>query len=164
MTLALEILGRLTDATRQPDALYLLVQKCCQLQQALNTSQQQIEQLRQEQTANKNQSNFFGSNAWGTQPTPSAPQAVPATSRTGHGWLGNIASTAAGVAAGAFLFEGVQQLFGHHDNNHFLGESAGREETVINNFFEAPSGQLDNSGDFANLSDGLDDNNEDPWV
>ena len=29
-------------------------------------------------------------------------------------WLGNIASTAAGVAAGAFLFQGVESLLGHH--------------------------------------------------
>lgn len=41
------------------------------------------------------------------------------------GALGNIASTAAGVAAGAFLFQGLGNLLGHHnhDGNGFLGNN-----------------------------------------
>ncbi len=168
------------SAAKQPDALYLLVQKCAQLQQALQTSQQQAEQLREQlrREGNNGKSNggFFGSNQWGSQAAPPAaptPTAPVSNSGTGHSWLGNIASTAAGVAAGAFLFEGVQHLFGHHGSNSLLGDSMGREETVINNFFEAPGGQPDNSshsGDFAGLSDGLgdstdfDSSNDDPWV
>jgi hypothetical protein len=41
------------------------------------------------------------------------------------GALGSIASTAAGVAAGAFLFQGLGNLLGHHnqDGNGFLGNN-----------------------------------------
>jgi hypothetical protein len=41
------------------------------------------------------------------------------------GALGNIASTAAGVAVGAFLFQGLGNLLGHHnhDGNGFLGNN-----------------------------------------
>jgi hypothetical protein len=39
----------------------------------------------------------------------------------GGGMLGNIAATAAGVAGGAFLFQGLEHLLGHHSGNGFLG-------------------------------------------
>jgi hypothetical protein len=40
----------------------------------------------------------------------------------GGGMLGNIAATAAGVAGGAFLFQGLENLLGHHSGNGFLGQ------------------------------------------
>jgi hypothetical protein len=41
----------------------------------------------------------------------------------GGGMLGSIAATAAGVAAGSFLFQGIENMFGHHNqggSNHLL--------------------------------------------
>jgi len=41
----------------------------------------------------------------------------------GGGMLGSIAATAAGVAAGNFLFQGIENMFGHHNqggSNHLL--------------------------------------------
>jgi hypothetical protein len=40
----------------------------------------------------------------------------------GGGMLGSIAATAAGVAAGSFLFQGIENMFGHHNQggNHLL--------------------------------------------
>jgi hypothetical protein len=40
----------------------------------------------------------------------------------GGGMLGSIAATAAGVAAGNFLFQGIENMFGHHNQggNHLL--------------------------------------------
>jgi hypothetical protein len=68
-------------------------------------------------------------------------QAPPLTSgflRGGLGsTLGSIATTAAGVAAGGFLFQGLENMFGHHEHggNHLLdgGDPA-------NNLFSDQSG------------------------
>jgi hypothetical protein len=60
-------------------------------------------------------------------------QAAPQTGGTSSGWggfLGNAATTAAGVAGGAFPFQGLEGLLGHRGGG-FLGESA-PIETVEN--------------------------------
>jgi hypothetical protein len=49
----------------------------------------------------------------------------------GGGFLRNAAQTAAGVAAGAFLFEGVESMFGGHGGGY--GHEGG---TTINNYYE----------------------------
>ncbi len=49
------------------------------------------------------------------------PQAVPVSS--GPSFLGTAASTAAGVAGGMFLFNGIENMLGHHNNG---GVGAGR--------------------------------------
>jgi uncharacterized protein len=73
------------------------------------------------------------------QATPS-PQATPppqatSTSTGWGGFLGSAATTAAGVAGGNFLFQGLEGLFGHHGGGSggggFLGGN-GPTETVEN--------------------------------
>jgi hypothetical protein len=54
--------------------------------------------------------------------------------------LGNIAATAAGVAGGAFLFQGLEHLLGGHAGNGFLGPQSAltsrpEETTIVNNYY-----------------------------
>jgi uncharacterized protein len=128
---------------RQPDATYLLVQRAMLLDQAMNGAQAQITRLQgeldqvraQARTGNGN-SSFLDPNAWGNAsvsrtasmpqtPIPSqapfaSPVAAPAASAWGSGMLGNIATTAAGVVAGGFLFQGIEHLMGNHGSNSGL--------------------------------------------
>jgi hypothetical protein len=46
-----------------------------------------------------------------------APAAPAPTGAWGSGMLGTVATTAAGVVAGSFLFQGIQGLMGHHGND-----------------------------------------------
>jgi hypothetical protein len=61
----------------------------------------------------------------------------------GGGMLGNIAATAAGVAGGAFLFQGLEHLLGGHAGNGFLGPqhalTSPTETTTVNNYYENDS-------------------------
>ena len=100
----------------------------------------------------------------------------------GGGFLGNMAATAAGVAGGAFLFQGLSGLMGNHGGG-FLGDHGGArpvENTTVNNFYDSASeaggaeparlaaihdGGGDGRGDAGNdnsaLSDGLDNGLDD---
>lgn len=114
---------------RQPDAAYLLVQRAMLLDHAVQDAQAQVARLQEElsQTrAGNSGGGFLDANAWGnsavTRPAPTAqapalapsPAAAPAPSAWGSGMLGNIATTAAGVVAGGFLFQGIEHLLGNH--------------------------------------------------
>ena len=85
---------------------------------------------------------------------PQAPQYAEAPAPTarpgffgggGSGFLGNIAATAAGVAGGAFLFQGIENLMGHRGGagagNGLMGQNGSNpapvENTTINNFYDA---------------------------
>src|SRR5438067_2543513 len=108
-------------AAENPDALYLSVQRAILLEQALDAAKTQIAQLQAQSSAG---GRFLGS-TWGSQPAqPVVPAAAP-TERpglfSGGSFLGNVASTAAGVAAGAFLFQGIENLLGHHGGS-FWGQ------------------------------------------
>ena len=78
-----------------------------------------------------------------------APQAYPPQQGGGSSFLRSAATTAAGVAAGALAFEGVESLmhgFGHAagfgGGGLGMGEFGGRpEETVINNYYDSPGGE-----------------------
>lgn len=114
---------------RQPDAAYLLVQRALLLGQAVQAAQAQVEQTRAEleQLRAGSRGSFLSDpNAWGQsiragaapaapsfQAAPALPPAFAASSR-GSGFLGSIATTAAGVVAGSFLFQGIEHLMGHH--------------------------------------------------
>ena len=160
---------------RQPDAAYLLVQKAFLQEQAIAAAQNRIEQLQGEiesLRASQGRNTFTNSDAWGNsaprmvpQPAMAAPAAPAQTSAWGSGWLGNVATTAAGVAAGAFLFQGIENLIGHHGNGVFGGNSLLQPSgnTVINNFFENDSQASSNSG-FDGLSDGLDSVGDSNWL
>jgi len=53
------------------------------------------------------------------------------------GTLGSIAATAAGVAAGGFLFQGLENMFGHHDHG---GNRLLNSDDPSNNLFSDQSG------------------------
>ncbi len=94
------------------------------------------------------------------QPGYAAPQygASPLAGAGGSSFLRSAATTAAGVAAGALAFEGIESLmhgFGHAagfgGGGGFaggLGDYGGRpEETVINNYYDTPAPGLDSAGE-----------------
>ncbi|WP_367847407.1 DUF2076 family protein [Rhodoferax sp. WC2427] len=114
---------------RQPDAAYLLVQRCLLQDNALQTAQAQIARLQAEAQQAQPAGNFLDANGWGRAPVapvaayapaPAYPQAMPvaapaAPSRfQAPSFLTSMATTAAGVAAGAFLFQGIESLMGQH--------------------------------------------------
>lgn len=125
---------------RQADAAYLLVQRAMGLEYALQNAQAQTAKLQLEldqsraatQPAARGGFLDASNNAWGrsapagTSPAPLAPAfsgrpaaqaaAAPASS-WGSGMLGTVATTAAGVVAGSFLFQGIQGLMGNHSAN-----------------------------------------------
>jgi len=167
---------------RQPDAPYLLVQRAMLLERALQQAKAQLASL---QERSGGASFLGGADAWNQVPSrgtanapmqaqagmaaplppaalpaagPTTPLAAPAGGRWG-GLLGNAAATAAGVAGGAFLFEGLEGLFGHHGGGGFGGGgfgggAAGPEEVenvTVNNY--ASDDRADDSG--ADRDDGV---------
>ncbi len=70
---------------------------------------------------------------------PMAPLAMPGAS---SGFLRQAATTAAGIAGGALLFQGISSLFGPHYGGGFLSgmpQQPGLGETVINNYYDTPA-------------------------
>jgi hypothetical protein len=153
--------------TRQPDAGYLLVQRAMQLEHALQAMKVQCAQLQAEldRTRPSTQGGFMNDiNAWGrpamapaassapAAPVPGStiqpraqapvPAAAPASS-WGSGILGNVATTAAGVVAGSFLFQGIQNLMGHHNQSGFGAANADGHavppvaENTVNNYYDS---------------------------
>jgi len=147
---------------RQPDAAYLLVQRAMLLDHALQDSRNQIAQLQGEldkALAGNSSGGFLNQYAWGNSsatqsnsapqapaypaavapiamPTP-APAAAPGASAWGSGMLGNIATTAAGVVAGGFLFQGIEHMLGNHASNS--GLMNGVNSTVSTDHHETPA-------------------------
>lgn len=68
--------------------------------------------------------------------SPMMAQAMPMMA-SGGGFLRQAAATAAGIAGGALLFDGIQSLFGHHAGGILSNASMqpGLSETVINNYY-----------------------------
>jgi len=143
---------------RQPDAAYLLVQRSMQLEHALQAVQAQAGKLQAEmdQMRSGARSGFLDTaNAWGRPASPPAqfqsqPQTQPQVqaqaasaaaapaSAWGSSMLGNVATTAAGVVAGSFLFQGIGNLMGHHNSGFGANDSHPApvaENTVINNYY-----------------------------
>ena len=138
----------LETIAHQPEAAYLLVQRCLLLEQALNNAKTQISELQKNQITPTN--SFLGNDPWAqaSAPTPNyqAPRpatAAIATNNSGFGgssFLGSVASTAAGVVAGSFLFQGIENLMGHHSNGGWQNNSGGfgeqlSEQTIVNNYY-----------------------------
>lgn len=173
-------------SARQPDATYLLVQRALLLEQALNNAKARIDslqnQLQSSQTETK--AGFLENNPW-SQPPASNSGAVPGISNYqmprnappaqpqagtgflsggGSSFLGNLATTAAGVVAGSFLFHGIENLMdGHSYGSGQQGlDALNSEPTIINNYFEENADQQassDNDNDF--LADNDDDDYQD---
>jgi hypothetical protein len=145
---------------QQPDAAYLLVQRALLLAQALQQAKFELARLQEQKD-----SVGGGSDSWnqasppttrGTGPAPASTpqaQAAPQTTGANSGWggfLGNAATTAAGVAGGAFLVQGLEGMFGHRAGG-FLSESA-PTETVENVTVNDYSGDTESSR-FASADD-----------
>lgn len=114
---------------RQPASSYLLVQTVLVQEQALKAAQDRIAELEAQGGAQPAASSFLGSapriGPWGAQPAAprgSVPSSVPSTRSplqaalspqpAGGGFLRSALATAAGVAGGALLFEGIRNLMG----------------------------------------------------
>ena len=123
---------------QQPDAAYLLVQRALLMEQALDSARAQIATLESQlQQQQGRRGGFLDPHPWGKRGHVSHPpahhlhyqHAMPGSMgggllRGGGGLLGSIAATAAGVAAGSFLFHGLDNIFHDHDGHggaHLLG-------------------------------------------
>jgi hypothetical protein len=136
--------------SQQPDAGYLLVQRALLQDQALATAKEQIATL-QNQLASQSAGSpgFLSSgNLWGNSAAsaarlsaaapasasaPAQPYQAPAAPapqgflQGGAGsFLGSMAATAAGVAGGALLFQGIENLLGHHGGMGLPGQLSGQ--------------------------------------
>ncbi|ATG89613.1 DUF2076 domain-containing protein [Methylomonas koyamae] len=146
------------SVAKQPDAAYLLVQRAMLLEQALNSAKNQIADLQQQlqtSAAAAPRGGFLSNDPWAQAPTaggvpgagnyqiprnaPMPPQA--SAFGAGSSFLGNIATTAAGVVAGSFLYHGIESLLGGHHggNEQSLWSQATHETpaeaTVVNNYY-----------------------------
>ena len=172
---------------RQSDAGYLLVQRAMLLEHALNAAQAQASQLQAELEQGRTgaKTSFLADgNSWGNVPpvtavsrapaaapqglvmNPSRPTAAPPATGAAPGWgsgiLGNVATTAAGVVAGSFLFQGIENLMGHHNQGGAWGGNAAQPtpaaaDTVINNYYGASgTDEMDNVTDIADTGGDID--------
>ncbi len=164
----------------QPDAGYILVQNMLLMQVAVTELKKRVEELERLQQNNQNQqpqSSFLGANSQNTVQSYFGGQKLQAqnqqqyqqnpneqyTQRQSSGvgdFFRSVGTTAAGVAGGMLLFEGINTLFSPHSGGGFLGSSAAsipQNETIINNYY-GDSVQPANQND---LSDFLDDSSID---
>jgi hypothetical protein len=194
---------------RNPNALYILAQTVLVQKYALEQATGQINQLRQQSQAlpqPAHTTSFLGSLLGHRDPAPPPPApppppgygappaqpyaqpwspvpsygAPPPPSGGGSSFLRTAATTAAGVAAGALAFEGVESLmhgFGRPEGFGGGGSFGGGapEEIITNNYYDDPgrglgegrSEHVDNSGfgdssnDAANLQQASDDLRDD---
>jgi hypothetical protein len=112
--------------SRQPSTAYLLTQTVLVQEQALKAAQERIAELEAKSGAAP-ASGFLSSapkiGPWGAAPgaAPAAPpptrsplQAAVAPQPAGGGFLRSALATAAGVAGGALLFEGIRGMLGNN--------------------------------------------------
>ena len=153
-----------------PDAVYKLAQTVLVQNLALNQARAQIRQMQQtqQQVQPVRGTSFLGGllgHRDPPMPTPPQYQQVPSQQAPGYqappqyatappyagpgpspagSFLRSAATTAAGVAAGALAFEGIESLmrgFGHGSEEWSGGFSSGAPpvgETVINNYYDDP--------------------------
>jgi uncharacterized protein len=127
---------------RQPAAPYLLVQTALVQEQALKAAQERIAELEGKAEA-KPAGGFLGSaprlGPWGSRaPQATAPMQTPAPGPMaqqgggggflqgggGGGFLRSAMATAAGVAGGALLFEGIRNLMSHNPGPFAAAQAA----------------------------------------
>jgi hypothetical protein len=166
---------------RNPDALYVLAQTVLVQKYALEQAQAQLTQLKQQQVPSRPQparstsflGGLFGHSEPGPPPPPQPPQPgygappsaqpwtqapayapPPPAGSGGSSFLRTAATTAAGVAAGALAFQGVESLLHGFGSNPaglagggFFGGGERPEETVINNYYDDPGSQHDRAAD-----------------
>lgn len=154
-----------TKIGNRPDALYLMTQTVLIQNLAIQHAQQQIQELQERcsQPAPASSGSFLGqqqgtgrgfgsgSSQQYSAPPPqyaaqySAPSPGGPSPSVAPSFLRGAAQTAAGVAAGALAFEGIQALFSHpgYGGGGFFGGGGGyggapMEETVVNNYYDSP--------------------------
>jgi hypothetical protein len=145
-----------------PDAPYLLVQHTVLADQALHAAQARIAELEAQLAGRQGAPSFLSPGA-GWRSSSAASTAVPVSGpapagpfSTGGGlgsFLRSVGTTAAGVAGGEMLFEGLSGLFGGHrglfgGGYGMGGYGPGPEEVVVNNYYDdgAGGGSWDNGG------------------
>jgi uncharacterized protein len=163
---------------RNPDALYILAQTVLVQKYALEQAQAQLAQAKaqMQRPEPKHATSFLGSllgrndapppppppQGYPPQPVQSYPQYAPVPqygapvgmSGGGGGFLQGAMQTAAGVAAGALAFEGIESLmhgFGHaagYGGQGFGGFDGGQRpvEEVVNNYYGDDRGGHEASG------------------
>ena len=172
-----------------PHAPYLLTQSVLVLQQAVTGAQTRIADLEKQLAEAKLQAqqapqgsgsflsgvaNLFGSPQPAASvrqvapPSPVAPPPIPQQAPSAGGsFLQNALGTAAGVAGGALLFQGIENMMGHNagafggmgtPSGGFLGQNQPTE--VINNYYESPSDATQGDSSFDD-SEPLVANNDD---
>ncbi|HEY2870518.1 MAG TPA: DUF2076 domain-containing protein [Reyranella sp.] len=112
---------------RQPASPYLLVQTALVQEEALKQARARIAELESKVSGQPaGQGSFLGNaprpaGPWGSAPAqqqqpvpaPAAPWGQAPQASAGGGFLRSALTTAAGVAGGALLFEGIRNMFGH---------------------------------------------------
>ncbi|WP_428660422.1 DUF2076 domain-containing protein [Reyranella sp.] len=127
--------------SRQPSAVYLLTQTVIVQEEAMKQAKARIAELE----SKASETSFLGSapkiGPWGSAPrapqapaapapwqaAPAAPQAAPSGQQApmgapaggGGSFLRTALTTAAGVAGGALLFQGISSMFGHSTSQAF---------------------------------------------
>ena len=168
--------------TQSPSAPYLLTQTLLVQEHALANAQTRIQvlerQAAQAQPAQSSGGGGFLSGLFGHSSTPAPaappapmpvqPQAMPYPTTmnmapsAGGGFLRSALTTAAGVAGGAALFEGIESLLGHNSGpfggglggGGFMNNEGPRE--VVNNYYnDAPSGEHEHGGGGAGGGDNI---------
>jgi hypothetical protein len=166
----------------RPDALYLMTQTVLIQNMAIQQAQQQIRDLQQRAPqagypGAPGTGSFLGQPPQYSQQPPqyAPPQPPPAyapvpAQGSGPGFLRGAAQTAAGVAAGALAFEGIQSLFSHpgfgggpgFGQQGFMGGGgAPVEETVINNNYYDSPGAEGHHPEHERLADASDNQSDD---
>jgi hypothetical protein len=135
------LIKRLT--AQQPAAPYLLVQTVLVQEQALKAAQERIAELEAKAgAAQPAASGFLGSapkiGPWGAAQAIPARPSVPSTrsplqaavgpQQQGGSFLRTAMATAAGVAGGALLFEGIRNLMGNN-----TGSAGGQQQAAMGN-------------------------------
>jgi hypothetical protein len=113
---------------RQPASPYLLTQTAIVQEEALKQARARIAELESRANQASGQGSFLGNaprpaGPWGAAPAqqqqpapppaPAAPWGQAPQASAGGGFLRSALTTAAGVAGGALLFEGIRNMFGH---------------------------------------------------
>jgi uncharacterized protein len=168
------------------DTAYILAQTVIMQDFALRNAQSQIEDLQRKLTEapGRQQSGSFLGGLFGGTGTAASPSPRPwgqaaeaqqsqqitptvmQPSQTGD-FLRSAANTAVGVAGGALLFQGINSLFSHHGGSgSFLGSGSAppeslSETTIVNNYYDSPGEDEQNSDPSRGVEEASDDNYDD---
>lgn len=183
---------------KQPDAAYLLVQRSLLQDQALQAAQSQISDLQNQlkQKQSDSQANrFLNNDPWALAANQSNPANVPGAATykvpnntanlnsqdygrsmpqtpnqgLGSSFLGNMATTAAGVVAGSFLFQGIGNLLSQHhaapDFEHHASADHQQAHEQMNNQHESnDNGPFHLANDDDNDSFFADSDSDSDWI